>query len=630
MIKSEPGFLWLLLCMTLSGSAGAAAPRAPLVLVKNHQPRAAIVTGEKPHPWERLAARELQKYLQRATGALLPIRTVARAGGGSIFVGRSPATDKAGLPPVAYNVRAPFRDEAFRIRRRGSALFILGNGPRGTLYGVYEFLHRLLGVRWLEPGEAGEYVPRRDTLQIDDVDWPIKPSFETRAFGLSANLWTAPEMTMWARRNRINMTDAGDAGLPWPEGHSYYRYVPPQKYFASHPEYFAEVGGQRRASDAQLETANPDVVRIFAENLAADLRKRPRPVISLSPNDGYGWSESAESKALDQKLQTRFDAKGRPGSDRIFDFSNRIAERLAREFRNTDFITLAYVNYTAPPVTVRLRDNVIPWVTHYTPVACYTHAQDDPKCATNTRFRALLQGWIKVAPRVYTYNYSNKWGGWENVLRPVERLMARDVKYQYRAGVRGYYSQSNAYPWASLGPIISVTARLAWDAGDDPDAILSEHFRLLYGTAAKPMLAYHREAQRLWERAPVHANTNPARLAATIFPAPARARLHGYLKQARGIARSQSTLQRIHRQEVLLHYSDLYIALHQSYGRWKKTKQKADIEAAWSRYQQILALAKNSARAGVFNATFTSVINRKWGHDIQAAHRRAQQASATP
>ena len=42
-----------------------------------------------------------------------------------------------------------------------SQVIIAGPTPYGTEFGVYEFLERYVGVRWLMPGPDGEDVPAR-------------------------------------------------------------------------------------------------------------------------------------------------------------------------------------------------------------------------------------------------------------------------------------------------------------------------------------------------------------------------------------------------------------------------------------------------------------------------------------
>ena len=50
----------------------------------------------------------------------------------------------------------------------------------GTLFGVYEWLQRDLGVRWLWPGELGTFVPRTESVAAREVDDTVAPALVQR------------------------------------------------------------------------------------------------------------------------------------------------------------------------------------------------------------------------------------------------------------------------------------------------------------------------------------------------------------------------------------------------------------------------------------------------------------------
>jgi len=113
-----------------------------VTLVRQHQPNAVIVVPtEKP----TLAAIELQAYIQKATGAALPIITEdqfyhAHDAECPIFVGSCKNT-------AEIVDTGAIRPEGFMIRTKDNALYIVGKDAtdcgfavEGTLYGVYEFL----------------------------------------------------------------------------------------------------------------------------------------------------------------------------------------------------------------------------------------------------------------------------------------------------------------------------------------------------------------------------------------------------------------------------------------------------------------------------------------------------------
>jgi hypothetical protein len=157
-------------------------PRGPhLTLVENGAPRATIVvmkeavsapaeleparlSGAVPLPTKIAgAARDLQVYLQKMSGAKLPIVGDDKAPSGTlILVGRSALTRDLDTK-VPSGLTPQRNEEGFVIIAKGDRLLLAGNDAdpyHGTEYAVANFLYRQ-GVRWYMPGEFGDVVPRR-------------------------------------------------------------------------------------------------------------------------------------------------------------------------------------------------------------------------------------------------------------------------------------------------------------------------------------------------------------------------------------------------------------------------------------------------------------------------------------
>src|SRR5690606_8720591 len=86
------------LLLALVGGLGLIAPAAAdTYLVERGVPRAQIVIAEQPPRAVRLAAQELQDYIQKITGAHLPIVTKPEPGQVSVYVGSSEHTKRLGI-----------------------------------------------------------------------------------------------------------------------------------------------------------------------------------------------------------------------------------------------------------------------------------------------------------------------------------------------------------------------------------------------------------------------------------------------------------------------------------------------------------------------------------------------------
>ena len=143
-----------------------------MTIVKDGKPAATIVTVSDSVETKG-AVKDLQAYIEKMSGAKLPIASSATTAGNLILVGRMPAVDKL-IPDLDKYDLGP---DGFVIRMLPGKLIVTGKtdgfihpslgrfrGPTdcGTPNAVYSFLESL-GCRWYMPGEDGEVVPRKRT-----------------------------------------------------------------------------------------------------------------------------------------------------------------------------------------------------------------------------------------------------------------------------------------------------------------------------------------------------------------------------------------------------------------------------------------------------------------------------------
>jgi hypothetical protein len=202
-------------------------------IVDNGKPVASIVISKASSEQVHSAAKLLQDYVKKASKATLPIREASDIRSGEnkqvlILVGPSKYVNtlKSGLNQLD--------DDGFVIAFPDKKnIVIAGPTDWGTEFGVYEFLERYVGVRWLLPGPEGEHVPEHSTLDIPIQKVREEPAFFSRQLsGLRGN-----GQTMWARRNRMH----GRIQFH----HNLLRLFPPEEYTKAHPEFFPIINGKR-------------------------------------------------------------------------------------------------------------------------------------------------------------------------------------------------------------------------------------------------------------------------------------------------------------------------------------------------------------------------------------------------
>ena len=461
--------------MILALTVGLAAGPLPAAvkIARGGEAGARIVVGLDAGETERFAAEELALFLHIVTGASFPVSADLDPPGGRLLVGLD--TVRAALPRIDLADLAP---EEIAVRTAGGDLVLLGGSPRGTLYAVYTFLEDVVGCRWWT-GTASR-MPWKPSLSVGDLDIRFKPPLEYRE-----PFWFVAFDHVWAARNKANGTRAGgDAlrgGRQVYEGfvHTFYGLIPPERYFAAHPEWFSEIEGRRTSRNAQLCLANEDMRRELVKNLKEKLRANPTATIaSVSQNDCFGNCACPLCRAVDEE-------EGGPAGS-LLRFVNAVAADLEAEFPHVAIDTLAYQYTRKPPRLVRPRPSVI---VRLCSIECsFARPLDDP---ANKAFFDDLDGWSKIASRLYIWDYTTDFSHYVQP-HPNLAVLAPNIRLFVGRNVRGVFEQGAYQSWGSeMAELRAWTlAKLLWDPGLDEDRLREEFLSGYYGPAARPMEAY--------------------------------------------------------------------------------------------------------------------------------------------
>ena len=451
-----------------------AAPAWPgLTLARGGRAKVRIVVGTGAVETERFAAGELAMFLHIVTGASFPIVDAPGEAGGRLLVGLAAARAAGRDLPLA-----DLASEEIVIRSAGRDLVLAGGGPRGTLYAVYAFLEDVVGCRWWT-GTASR-IPWRPSLEIGDLAVRYRPPLEYRE-----PYWYVAFDPVWAARNRANGTraggDAGRGGHQIYEGfvHTFYTLIPPEKYFAAHPEWFSEIDGKRTFDHAQLCLTNEDMRRELVKNLKGRLRANPEATIaSVSQNDCFGPCTCPQCRAVDEE-------EGGPAGS-LLRFVNAVAADVEPEFPGVAIDTLAYQYTRRPPKLVRPRPSVI---VRLCSIECsFAKPLDDPR---NKAFFDDLDGWSKIAGRLYIWDYTTDFSHYIQP-HPNYSVLAPNIRLFVRHNVRGVFEQGAYQSWgAEMAELRAwVLARLLWDPRLDEEKLREEFLAGYYGPAAGAMDDY--------------------------------------------------------------------------------------------------------------------------------------------
>lgn len=423
---------------------------------------------------------DMASVLEKMSGAKVEIVNDTAPDDGRIplYIG-SVATAKF-APPKEHMVLG----QAYRIVVTPKAIGLIGEGDLGSSYAIYDILARL-GCRWYMPSDLGEVIPKMATITLPTMDQDITPHTIYRGVWYSDNAY--------GRRNRMG-------GMMLSTGHALEMSYLSKEQIAQHPEWVGTVDG--KPNKHRFRWSAPGLADAIADVILERIDKNPAMLsYSLSPDDGLGYDNSAQDRALDAgdydpSIQTI------SITDRQVWFCNQIVERVTAKHPDVLFGMLAYGVSTRPPVREKLHPNLIPQIAPIT----YTRAQpitDDGE-PNNKDFRNLIEGWGKAAPVTSYYFYS--WFLAEpSAPNPFIEKWSVNVPLIYEKGNCRLWQPEGITNFESTMHAIYMGLRLAWNPKEDPKAIIAELHEQFYGNAAKEMAAYWHFVDDVWVHTPEYA-----------------------------------------------------------------------------------------------------------------------------
>ena len=523
-----------------------AAPANPVWLVHGHESAYTILLEADASPSEKQAAEELQAYVKQCTGAELPVAHSGTADGPCIVLGLGPAAEKRGVSPAPGELG----EQGYLMRTVGKDLVVAGTAAAGTLYGVYDFLHDYVGVRWYAPGVTK--TPQQADLPLPEVDRLKRPPFAWRHISYA---WPGRDSAFLAhmRDNHGNGGPDNPFGIEHSHDgrcHTYHRYVRPGEFFAAHPEYFSEISGKRRRHETQLCLTNPEVLDIVTERMLERMKNRPGDrQHNFSQEDYYNYCECENCRAMNEKY-------GTDGGTQFW-FVNQLAERTSKVYPDKLIGTLAYTYTEEPPKGMKMHPNVAVWLCHMFP-SCDSHPI--VSCERDANYKRRARAWSKICDHLYIWHYIVDFAHYYNPF-PNFRAMASDFRFYRDIGVEGIYLQGMGHgggggEFSLLRPYYGM--RLLWDPDQDADALMKDFLQGYYGAAWRPLHQYITllHDQVMDENIHMHLYSNPA---TGYLPDPVIAKAQALFDEAEeAVAGDEELLERVKVCRMPLIYARLF------------------------------------------------------------------------
>ncbi|MBN1588358.1 MAG: DUF4838 domain-containing protein [Pirellulales bacterium] len=428
---------------------------------------------------------------------------------------------------------------------------VAGSDRIGTLYGVYDLLHRL-GVRWFGPEAFQEEIPLARWIMTWDV--AEKPDFIARGF-MAWQPRGSKEFLLWMARNRLNewtiecphhdsMRKLGikmfagnhdtlgllfhpDAEYPYNHAAIQGDESKPADPYPRSPLFKGDVNRDGKLSYAEAQpqwqglfggkrigkirkgtfgnhfcTSNPDACREFFKNYVEAVTKgayRGADAIRFWMLDRGKWCECDACKAL-----------GTPTDRNLLlvhqlDNAFKEARRNGLLNRQIPIRFLVYAEVLSPPTRPLPQnfDYSTCTATFYPIRRCYVHQFDDPTCETNQRYADMYRGWFLEPSRHYRGNVVI--GEYYNVSKfrslPICFMhgMAHDIPYYHENRARAFqYMHVTTGRWGNKSLTNYQMARQLWDVDTHCETLWRDYFARRYGPVADTMHDFYKVLEHMF------------------------------------------------------------------------------------------------------------------------------------
>ncbi|MBQ7258225.1 MAG: DUF4838 domain-containing protein [Abditibacteriota bacterium] len=441
------------------------------------KPCAKVIISKNATAIDNYAKDEFIKYIEKITGATLPVTDKA-TDGNNIYIGEGEEIKsliKELKPSFDWESLSP---NGILIFCKDNNLILAGNNS-GTIYAVYTFLEDYCGVKFLTPED--EYIPQNTSIITDAIDYSYKSPFIYRDtdFKFYNNNY------QYDLKHKVNgyfnpvPKELGGHHVPLGFAHTLVNmYLKPEEYGKEHPDWYCMRNGERQVNHfAQLCLSNKEMVKELTDCVLKNIEANPDiEVFSLTQNDTSNYCTCPECVKLTEKY-------GHSGA--LLTVINQVADEVAKKYPNKYIDTFAY-SYTkdAPTGGIKPRDNVI---IRLCTIECdFGHPLYGKN---NTQFLKNFTVWKDISKNLSVWDYVVNF---DNYLFPYPNFQTLQPNLQFfeKNNIRHIFEEGDNAD--SIGFLNNykqyIIAKLMWDPDLDLDKETKTFFDLYYGDASEDML----------------------------------------------------------------------------------------------------------------------------------------------
>ena len=448
------------------------------------------------------AADELTNAICKTTGRMAPVFEEGSEPADAcpaIYIGPSAAARAAGIDG------AGMRNGDWRVKCADGRVFLYGKTAYSATRAVFDFMEKVCDyhVLTVEGDDVFTFNPGLEAAACDRTTRPAiygrsvyHAMYDSKKYPTVKKYWERFGMALGLE---VPRTIEGDyrVSLQVKNCHSSFCYLPPEKWFAEHPEYYSMgPDGKRHGIEnagSQLCYTNPDTYRLVLESLerfvAADRAANP-----ADPPLVYDFTQGDNSDFLClcpecSKVIAKYDREDgghKDGGDAglQLEFVNRLARDIRKKYPGVQLRTFAYVSTErAPkPGTISVEPNVRIWWCDV-----YSHSDHTIPLRTpghyNERQAREFEEWRQLTGNIEVWDYMLSGGAMPEV---APDAIKADAAFFAESGVPMLFMEMEfrGQPLYDLNAYLM--SKLYVDPSLDVDALIRTYCRA-YGPAAETM-----------------------------------------------------------------------------------------------------------------------------------------------
>ena len=448
-----------------------------------------LVQSENPTTWEARAISEINFFLKEALRIELPVVSEGSfsysASGKYISIGKTKLLQESGIV-VANDY---LKTSGYAIYSKDNVTYLYGSTNRdnsyGVLYAAYGLLEELIDLK-LYTSDCYTY-ETKSVIKMRKFDEMTVPDIDMRDHS-STRMDTTYKMRLRYYGGEVRRLG---------NTHTHFIILPPEKYYAEHPDWY-------NSDCTQLRLLNEEMTEEFIKQVKQHLIDEPTATnVFIGLEDVNTPFSEEDQKTTEERYHTN-----ETGLNIIFlnKVITAVEEWLQEEYpdRYVTYTTAAYYSHTTPPVDYNKEtgkytphsDLVIPHeklsvMLTYIGLPSWTYPLNSEEQVINQSFYQNFKGWASICDNLSIYAYGINYRNFLMNFNDWSSLQS-NLKFCYENGVHEWYqlacTRGSSPAFEELR--IYVLSQLLWDTSLSYQELAIDFINAYYGDAAPEIMEY--------------------------------------------------------------------------------------------------------------------------------------------